>query len=288
MAEKQKTSITVVSLNAFGAPFNPKHIFTSMLQNHVRKRFRKIAEFFSKEDIDIISLQEVFTYPHLSVLKKLLPDYKYVLYKKFLYGPRGGVVIFSKIPLVQYSYVDFEKKGAWWNKSLTGPLTRIGVLIAKMQNYPLYVINTHLIQNPDHNWKKENKYVALLKKQLEQLAGIINLLRGSGADMIISGDFNMAKDSIYYHEFIKETGLSDPFESFKSATYQQYFLKEGLTAQRIDYIFTDFKEHHVITSTDHFFTKRLEFDNGEHHYVSDHIGLKLTFSLGKPTEDKRS
>ncbi len=278
MAKKSISDITVVSFNAYGAPFHPRRIIRTFLRNKVRKRFRIIADFFENDDADVIALQEVFTYPHLFLLKKLLPQYPYVIYQKFIYGPRGGLVLFSKIPLTRYSYIDFEKKGVWWNKSITGPLTRKGVLIAKLTDCPLYILNTHLTQNSDHDWDTTNRYASYLQNQLAQFVGIIRLLRGSMASILVAGDFNLPHDSVYYKEFLEAAKLVDPFKKETFSTYHQSFLPEGEHLGRIDYIFTGSNGNLKVKKTDHIFTDKMLID-GKLQYVSDHVGLKLRLSI---------
>jgi len=114
--------LSVVSLNMFGTPFHPKHIVTSFLRNDVRKRFSAIAEIIYDLNADALLLQEVHDYPHLLFLKRLLPKFPHVAYKHMLYGPRGGLVIFSKHPLDSTHYYDFLSKGKIHNKSITRTL----------------------------------------------------------------------------------------------------------------------------------------------------------------------
>jgi mRNA deadenylase 3'-5' endonuclease subunit Ccr4 len=98
MIAQKPFEFSLLSFNVFGAPFHPTKLFKSLLRTHVRKRFRLLAKEITNAQIDILALQEVHTYPHFFVLKRHLTNYPFVLYTPSLYGPKGGLVIFSKIP----------------------------------------------------------------------------------------------------------------------------------------------------------------------------------------------
>src|SRR3954469_13803830 len=86
----EKVPLSVISFNTCGAP---------ILSKKIKERYTRLAAILNKSQSDILSLQEVHTYRHFKILKKALTNYPYVSYKKYLYGPRGGLVIFSKKPI---------------------------------------------------------------------------------------------------------------------------------------------------------------------------------------------
>ncbi|MBI4080706.1 MAG: endonuclease/exonuclease/phosphatase family protein [Candidatus Levybacteria bacterium] len=268
--------IDIVSFNAFGAPFHPANILRTFLRTRVRKRFRILAKKTKQENIDILVLQEVHTYVHLRTLRTLLPEYRYVIFKKFLFGPRGGLVIFSKTPLLFETYIDFQKKGVLWNKSITGPLSKKGILIAKALKTQLTIINTHLTQNSDHDWSTSNRYTFFLVSQLNQLASLIKTLKKTNRKLIVCGDFNMPKHVSLYSSFMKKSGLIDVFQSETSPTHHKVYMGKKLSSGRIDYIFTTELKP---LATDHIFTRKVTIDNSIQEFLSDHIGLRARFQL---------
>lgn len=269
--------IDIVSFNAFGSPFHPAKIFRTFLRTCIRKRFRVLARKTKEENIDILVLQEVHTYVHLRTLRTLLPEYRYVVLKKFLLGPRGGLVIFSKIPLALETYIDFQQRGVLWNKSITGPLSKKGILIAKTLHAKLTIINTHLTQNSDHTWTTNNRYTHYLRSQLMQITKLVHVLKETDKNLIVCGDFNMPKRSSFYASFIKESGLTDVFKTKSSSTHHQSFFGiADIPRERIDYIFTS---KLLPLFVNHIFTRKVPIDGSRREFLSDHIGLRARFQI---------
>ena len=272
-----QNKLSVVSLNMFGTPFHPKRILTTFFRNQVRKRFSAIAEIIYSLDTDVLLLQEVHDYPHLLFLKRLLPKFPYLVYKPMLYGPRGGLVIFSKYPLETDHFYDFLTKGKLHNKSITGHLSMKGILQAKIKGTNIWVANTHLTQNSDHDFSPDNRYIPILLAQLKQVAIHIQAMKERGEQVILGGDFNMPKDTEYYKDFLKITDLKDTFPRDSFTTYHQNFLPEGESIGRVDYIFTS--RSVLPLSTTYILRKPLKDDEGNPFFPSDHMGLVATYML---------
>src|SRR6266581_4083346 len=128
-------SLSLLTFNTFGAPYFARKI---------KQRYQKIAEIINAENIDILCLQEVSTYYHLFLLKKYIRHYPYHCYRKYLFGPKGGVVIFSKIPLEKCSYSTFSALGKLHNYT---QLIKNGMLICKIKGQKTYLLTTHLISD---------------------------------------------------------------------------------------------------------------------------------------------
>lgn len=270
-------NLSLISYNVFGAPFHSQKIIRTLLRTSVRKRFRIIARELAKRDIDILSLQEVHTYPHFLYLKRLLPQYPHIVYKKSAYGPKGGLVIFSKLPFDLNEYVDFRKRGVLWNKSITGPVTRRGMLLTKLKEQRVWILNTHLTQDSDREWSTESRFAPLLAAQIAQCAEEIERLKKSGAAVIASGDFNVSDDSPFYTHFLKATKITDAFGSKGGATDFDWFGNKERLA-RIDYIFYS-KGKLALKSAQYLFTRQYMLDNGKKTYLSDHAALFSRFTL---------
>lgn len=270
------TQYTVLSLNMFGTPFHPKHIFKTLLRNDIRKRFKAISTIIQSLDSDFLLLQEVHDFPHYFFLKKLLSSYPHSAYKNSLYGPRGGVVIFSKHPLTTIHFYDFMNKGAIYNKSITGHLSLKGILSVKIKNTNIWLLNTHLTQNSDHDWSHKNRFVPLLESQLAQLLVHVNSITARDGKVILAGDLNMPKNTQYYDTFLKKSGLIDGFKADSFTTYHQSFLPSNASVGRVDYIFTSALLH--LVRKNYILRSPLRDDEGNEFYASDHIGLIATYS----------
>jgi endonuclease/exonuclease/phosphatase family metal-dependent hydrolase len=198
----EKVPLSVISFNTCGAP---------ILSKKIKERYMRLADILNSSNSDILSLQEVHTYRHLRILKKKLSNYPYVVYKKYLYGPRGGLVIFSKKPIETCEYSNFQKRGSLMNKTVVAKLMRNGVLLAKLSGYPIYVLNTHLTPNTDLDWSMDNRMTPFTYSQLMHVAEITDTLVAMNNEVIITGDFNTPKDSELYDLFLQSSPVEDVF-----------------------------------------------------------------------------
>lgn len=263
----------------FGVPFHPAKILRTLFRNQINKRFQLLSQEIRRHNVDVLLLQEVHLYSSLHLLRRKLPMYRFVIYEKSLYGPKGGLVIFSRLPIERADYTNFAKRGSLRNKSIAGIIMRNGILLAKVKGTKLWLMNAHLTQNSDCDWSANNRYIPLLLSQLRQCQHVVDLLTKSGQQVIAAGDFNMPKESIYYHEFLQATNLNDAFSQEHSSTYHQNFLLPGQTVGRIDYIYYGGNADLQLVDHSQVITEPIIDENGQLLYLSDHIGLQALFSL---------
>lgn len=272
-------SISIISFNAMSA-FNFNTIHGLFLSKDITKRLPKTAKILEEQNSDIITLQEVHTYFILKLLKKTLPTYPHVAYKKYFYGPRGGLVIFSKLPLEETEYFDFKKRGAFTNSSFVAHLIKNGVLMCKLKEIPVYILNTHLTPNLDFNWTEKNRFYSYINAQLHQIAQLVNKIGSNKNHVILAGDLNTSKNSKLYKSFLSEAKLVDIFAEFNTPTLHQEYLAKNKTARRIDYIFLSSSDSKpAVLKKDHVFTEKVLLSNGKLRYLSDHIGLSATINF---------
>lgn len=268
--------LTILSYNVFGSPFSGEKILRSFLRTNVRNRFRNIAKSIKKEELDILLFQEVHTYPHYLLLKQNLKKYKYISFRAGIFGPKGGLVIFSKVPLEQEKYLDFYEKGDLWNKTLVGVIGQRGVLYCKVKDTNIWLLNTHLTQNSTRNWDKTTTPQKLLRSQLGQAISLVTMLQFKKQEVIFAGDFNMPHTLPLYQEFLEATELHDSFAHEPKDTYHIMF--EGLDSYgRIDYIF--YSKNLKLNEHCYMFTEPLKTDKNNMLLLSDHVALRATLSL---------
>lgn len=268
--KNSRPAISLISFNAMSA-FNFNTIKGFLLSMDIARRLPETIKILKQQNAEIIALQEIHTYLVLNFFKKKLTEYPYIAYKKYLYGPRGGLVIFSKTPLNDIEYFDFKKRGAYTNSSFVAHLIKNGVLSCRIDNQPLYLLNTHLTPNLDFNWTEKNRFYNYINAQLHQITELVKQIVSDGNKVIIAGDFNTSKDSMLYKRFLSNSNLIDVFAESDFPTLHQDYLAKNKAARRIDYIFlTDGK----VIKKDHLFTKRVILGNGKLRYLSDHIGLR--------------
>jgi len=272
-----KQSLTLLSYNVFGAPFHGQKIIATLLRTKVRRRFRLIAKEITKKNFDFLLFQEVHTYPHLFVLKRALPKEYKVYFQLGIYGPKGGMVTFTKRKISKKLFVDFFDKGVLWNRSITGPLTQKGMLLLKIKDTQTWVINTHLTQNSSGVWGNKSVYTKILTSQLRQCAASLKSLQKKGYSIVVGGDFNMPHTSELYTKFVTESDMKDVFEKSTTSTYLQWFEGEK-KSERIDYIFYTLNPSLILEKKENIFTQALKNERGEKQLLSDHVGLFATFS----------
>lgn len=253
-------------------------LYGFLMSTNIFQRINKIGELLANEKADVIALQEVHTYLILNLLKMKLTAYPYIAYKRYLYGPRGGLVTFSKYPLEQIEYSNYRKRGSFLNKSFVAHVIRNGVLICKIKDKPLIIFNTYITPNMDYDYSKKNRYSRYIEAQLRQLATITKDFSTKG-DVLIGGDFNAAKESYLYSTFVNLSKAIDVFKKYDSPTQHQAFYPDHQPVTRIDHMFLLAKKKPSIISTQHIFTEKIRLKNEKLSYLSDHIGLKATIKL---------
>lgn len=260
--------LTISTLNTLGIP-----------GSNLNQRYKKIGEFFSNSQTDIVQLQEIFSYWHLHLIKRNMSNFPYCAYKKGFLGPKGGLVTFSRLPLKTIGFSDYQS-------SLISARTVVdmrifkGCLTTKLLNYNLILINTHLNSNPDWNFKNGNIYDKLLISQIKQFHKVINESKKQTSLVIAAGDFNINKSSIYYKKLTNYPELTDLFAVYNTPTHPKGFLTildKGNT--RIDYIFLiGNKTKNLKIETKELLKNKINLKNGLFDYVSDHICLQTTIS----------
>jgi len=270
--------LSIVTFNIKGTPSFSKSTI---------KRLTEVGKFLNNENPDIVNLQEVFTYKHLEVLKNKLANYPYCLYKRALIGPKGGLVTFSKLKPIEsryiaYSYplsliVNLFSKG-WIRVIFRNLLSGKGSLFSKFLSGKIIVVNTHMVANPTHNWSSTNKFNRIYSASIERLKDNIK-----GLDkykkyklIILTGDFNIPKNSVFYRNLIQSLGVKDVYEDFDLPTFKKVFLPKGEKGKRLDYILLKSSVKDLtIEKRGHLFEKPLIEKKVNKGFLSDHIALKV-------------
>lgn len=270
-------NLRILSLNTFGAPF---------LSKNISKRFEHLADALKEEDPDVICLQEVFLYPHFHLLRVLLPEYPYTAFKRFLYGPKGGLVIFSKLPLQKSTYKGFSDRGSLRSSSIAAHLIRNGVLSVQVKDTAITVLNTHLTPNTDIDWDVNNRFSKYQASQLKQVADMVQNEKLKGREAILTGDFNIPPDSELYENFIMNSQMVDLFANMDSPTYHDSFYPDDKDARRIDYIFIPSSSKNIRHISSEYILEKPVMISGDYMYLSDHKGVMTELEIN-PAKQKR-
>lgn len=249
MPAKNKDSLSIVTFNVSGLPYPP----------HLPLRMRAIAEYFEGSDADVLLFQEVHTYKLLRFLKNNLPSFMHGTYVRTPFGPKGGLVIFSrsKVDGVRFAGVT---KG-----------TKKGMLITRINN--VIVVNIHLSANKDGDWSPGNRYHAKQALQLYDVARQVALLPGK---LVVGGDFNLARHSDLYESFLDRTHLRDSAGADTTPSFHNAFLPADRTPVCIDFIFT--RELQTLAYR-HLFEAPVVLATGLEGYVSSHHAINAEVTL---------
>lgn len=280
-------TLSLFSYNVLGVPFVTTHQLKEYLRisYHLVSRFRVLAKTLEEAKPDIIALQELHIYPLLYLLKRRLPSYPYIAYKPHKFGPRGGLVLFSRLPLTDIVYTDFQQHGSFKNKTFVAKIIQNGILRCRLANIPLSILNTYITSGADQIWSDHSKFHNLKLLQLNQLALAITEEKKQDHNVLTAGDFNIHKNSTLYNEFLSRSESIDLFNNFSQPTVHKAFLPQEALEPRLDYIFANFKNIVIQkNSKKHFFDSKVKLTDKRTGYISDHIALFTKLTLAPITE----
>ena len=249
MSSENQDRLNVVTFNVSGLAYPP----------HLKLRMKAIAEYFDDSDADVLLFQEAHTYPLLRFLKNNLPSFRHGTYVRSVFGPKAGLVIFSRLPLHSVRYVGVTQG------------TKKGMLITKIGT--TCIVNVHLSANKDGDWSPGNRYHA---KQSIQLNDVARQLSQIGGNLVVGGDFNLARHSDLYDMFIDRTHLHDTAGINNMPSFHAAFLPADRTPECIDFILT---RGASTTSYNHLFTQPMSLAQGIEGYVSSHHAIITEISF---------
>ena len=175
------SQLKIVSFNIWDLPY--------WFVKNRKQRIRQIAEYLQRLDAEIICLQESFDVHHRRVLYEYLGLERYYASGGFeetrkvpfaSFDTTGGLVIFSKFPIIQYKFIPFNQ----FTPSLIEHIGRKGVLEAIIETPygVIQVFNIHL--HVGKNFLAHSIRVKQLKSVLKRMKSQPNL------PIILAGDFN--------------------------------------------------------------------------------------------------
>lgn len=266
---------SIVTFNTQGTPF---------FSPDINGRYKAFSKILNKESPDIICFQEISTYYHLLLLKKYL-KYPYFTYKSSFHGPKGGLVTASKVPIESVTFKNFTTLGSFNNISFISRIVQNGLLLTKIKDDSLLVMNTHTFSDFEYEWSPTNQLYRYVKAQVEQLVTESNKQQENHQHVILTGDLNIKKNSRLYKFIVEKAGAIDLFKSEDFPTYYKERLDykfKGKISARIDFMFLMTNKKKLYNSTiKHLFTEKVPLNKNTSSFLSDHIGLQATISFNK-------
>jgi endonuclease/exonuclease/phosphatase (EEP) superfamily protein YafD len=266
MAEQLTPRVRVATLNTWGV---------AIRATRLAARYAVIGAEFEAGQADVVCFQEVFTYWHLWLLTRRMRSFRQVSYRRTALGPAGGLVTFSRRPVFGRDYQSFgvppEAPGLPPHVRSTSRLK--GALVTRLTQPGLCVVNTHPVANWDGDWSPASRFYPLHRAQLSALARTVG---GIDVPAVVCGDFNVARDSSLFDDFMAETGLADAFEGKCPPTYRAEYLPAGKEPHCIDFILT--ATGVKAESVGLLLADKVELPAGAG-YASDHLGLYANLLL---------
>jgi endonuclease/exonuclease/phosphatase family metal-dependent hydrolase len=216
---------SLLSLNTFGLP-----LYLGW------GRMRRMARELSRISVTAICLQEVQQNAYVALIQRGLTEYPNLLFERRLYAPRGGLVLFSRLPFAGHRFEVYQDRGAWFSISFTERLQHKGIQQAnfKIGDQSVMVLNTHMNANYFGVWHPANHLTQVLHHQVQQLGQVIRSLPEE-ALILVCGDLNFPRNSFLYDELIAANNLFDPLASDPRSSYRPFPLAPAKWNTSLDY-----------------------------------------------------
>ena len=191
----------LLSINMFGYPL-------IVPTDYIEERLQYIPAALIAMNADVIALQEVYTKPHqdylIAHLSEIYPHY--VSKRNRSIGLPNGLMFFSKYPIVEWEYYQFDDAGPFDEKLIAnkGTLT-ITVSLDDLGNLTLY--NVHPTSGGMLNGQDDPDIETKRQNQIDE---VLQLTKRTNKGMsVVLGDFNAGPqisnrnyESLFAHGFV--------------------------------------------------------------------------------------
>jgi exonuclease III len=247
------------------------------------RRAPHFCRYLDESDLDVVAFQEVWSGRALNVLRRHLPSFPSVAWRRAIGGrPASGLAVFSRLPVRAVSYTSFRGTrptagGAVFRLTRAVNSGLKGVLVVELDG--ITVAATHLTANRDGDWSVGNRHHGFQSAQLAMVHTVAREARTAGLT-ILAGDFNLASDGPLYPTVA--AGWRDPFAVTDPASYHVEFLPPGSIGRRIDYLLVSGDEtRYPVIGCGLLFAEPMALPEGRQMFLSDHVAL--TVHIGLPS-----
>jgi len=257
---------SLVTFNCFGAP-----------APNVRRRLLVLAHELNRRADSVVCLQEAQAHAYCRLLVQACIGYPFTCYEPFVHAPKGGLLTLARLPIEQHEFVLYRSRRIVRPPALMDWMLHKGVLLTRMSlaDLPIVVLNSHLSANYSANWNTGNHYACIEHAQLQQLAEIVRA-QPPEALVVAAGDFNIPRGSWLYHDFLRESSMTDPLAGDTRPTHRLPLGLPARLAKAIDFAFVRLPELPGLAIHSNLcFDQPLPLAGGRHGYLSDHYGVEL-------------
>ena len=257
---------SLLSLNTFGLPF-----FLGWW------RLERLASQLDNHGATVICLQEIQQNAYVSLLVRSLKAYPHRAVYPYIYAPKGGLGIYSRLPLARQRFEVYTDRGLRWLVTFSDWALYKGALIVDLniQELQIIVLNTHLNANYSGVWRRKNPLAHTQYQQVQQLTHLIEELPAD-ALVILCGDFNFPRDSFLYEELVSQNRLSDPLSDDPRPTYRPFPLVPSRWETSLDYVlFRPPHERDFQVQADILLMEDTTKKSAYQRFLTDHCALTL-------------
>ena len=243
---------------------------------YTSRRLLALARELERRGDQVVCLQEIQLNHYRRLLEKACTSYPYSFYEPYLHCPKGGLLTLSRISMSKH-FEPYTERGLWYTPMFMDRQLSKGMLIHKFDwaGLPMVVINTHILANYAGDWERHGLYSRVEKKQLAQLAETVRS-QPKDSIIIVVGDFNIPRNSKLYHDFLENSGLTDPLAGDTRPTLR---LPPGIPARfsfPIDYVLIRMPETCPLKiDCDLCLSNKYWIDHRRQDYLSDHHGIEI-------------
>jgi endonuclease/exonuclease/phosphatase family metal-dependent hydrolase len=217
---------SLLSLNTFGLPWYLGW-----------ERLGRMARQLNRLSVTTICLQELQQNAYAALFQRTLASYPHHAYEPHHYAPKGGLGIYSRLPLTDRRFEVYQDRGTWHSLSIADWATYKGMLVvsSEISGMSVFVINTHMNANYLGVWHPSNRLSRILQSQVDQVSQAIRSLPGESL-VFLCGDFNFPRDSFLYGELMASNDLIDPLAADQRPTYRPFPLVPARWKTSLDFV----------------------------------------------------
>jgi endonuclease/exonuclease/phosphatase family metal-dependent hydrolase len=243
-------------------------------------RLRLLAHHLNALDMSAVCLQEVQSNRHRRLFERECATYPEHAYKPFIHAPKGGLMTFSRSPIVRTEFILYDERGLWYTPALTDWILHKGILITHLawDHMPVILINTHLTANYMGDWSRTNPFAKHEYNQLHQLAECVRA-QPTNALVLVCGDFNIPRGSWMYEAFLEESGLTDPLSGNLQPTLRPRMILPSRYIMPIDYALLRAPQTHGVKVESRFQFEDMIPHKNKQVELSDHYAVELLVNV---------
>lgn len=266
-------SFSLLTFNCFGVP-----------SPGTGRRLGLIAATLERSAYDVVCLQEVQLHSYRRLLTAAMPGFPSPAFAPHLHAPRGGLLTLSRPAIQRSDFIPYDARDIPSPPAIMDWLLSKGILRTELRcgSLSVVVLNTHLNANYSGDWRRENRYAQVERRQLAQLARVA-AEQPAEALVVVAGDLNIPRGTWLYDALLAEGGLTDPLAGDRRPTYRMPYGLPKHFGQPIDFALLRAPALPGLrVAADLRFGEPVDDGRGGRLHLSDHTAVELTLLWDAP------